>query len=69
MERLIFLEDSFESGKTPEEIWDLLNSVTAPSKQGFYTRGDSEFIGKVNVSEFNIIRNIVYHNSFQNCVF
>lgn len=64
MKKLIYLEDSFESGKTPEEIFDLLNSITAPSKPGFYIRGDSEFIGKVSVSEFKIVRNIVYRNAF-----
>lgn len=64
MKRWIFLENSFESEKTPEEVSNLLNSVTALSKPGFYISGDSEFIGKVGVSEFKIVRNIAYRNSF-----
>lgn len=60
--------DSFPSSKTPEEIYAVLQSVTAPPKLRLFQSCSQEFIGEVTPSYFRIVSNISYRNSFLPCI-
>ena len=49
------LEYSIDSTKSPENIYTILNSVTAPKKMLFSYPDNIEFIGEVNPSGFKIV--------------
>ena len=49
------LEYSIDSTKTPEDIYTILNSVTAPKKMLFHYPDNIEFMGEVNPSDFKIV--------------
>lgn len=61
------LEYSIDSTKSPEEINEILNSVTEPWGISFLDTRDAEFIGEVNPSDFRIViyRKIGFKNDFR----
>lgn len=49
------LKYSIDSAKSPEDIYTILSSVTAPKKMFFHYPDNIEFIGEVNPSDFKIV--------------
>lgn len=60
---LPYLEHNIHTTKSPQEIHDIMQSVTSP-KGEWYSSRPGEFIGTIDQYDFKIIRNINYRNSF-----
>ena len=60
---LPYLEHTIRTTKSPQEIHDIMQSVTSP-KGEWYSSRPGEFIGTINQYDFKIMRNINYRNSF-----
>lgn len=60
---LPYLEHTISTTKSPQEIHDILQSVTS-FQSGVVLSTPGEFIGKINQYDFKIMRNINYRNSF-----
>ena len=60
---LPYLEHTIRTTKSPQEIHDILQSVTS-SKRAWVTRPPGEFIGTIDQYDFKIMRIINYRNSF-----
>ena len=58
------LEYKINSTKSPEDISTVLKSVTAPERGMSYNPTNTEFFGEINLSDFKIMSNINYRNSF-----
>ncbi len=52
------LEYSIDSAKSPEDINEILNSVTAPRGELLCDSRDVEFTGEVNPSGFKLVREV-----------
>lgn len=60
---LPYLEHTIRTTKSPQEIHDIMQSVTSSKGEWFSSTLD-EFIGEIDPYDFKIIRNIHYRNSF-----
>lgn len=60
---LPYLEHTIHTRKSPQEILDILESVTSP-KGEWPSSKRGEFIGEIDQYEFKIKRKIFYHNDF-----
>lgn len=60
---LPYLEERISSGKTPEDIYTILRSVTDSRKMVVFP--EAEFIGQVNPFDFRICPRIIGRNSFR----
>lgn len=60
---LPYLEHTIHTRKSPQEIHDILQSVTSP-KKNWFSSTPGEFIGRVDSYDFKIMSNIHYRNSF-----
>lgn len=60
---LPYLEHTIRTTKSPQEIHDILQSVTAPPSE-WHSSAPWEFIGTINQYDFKIMSNINYRNSF-----
>jgi len=58
-----YIEYQITSSKSPEEIADILRSVT-DSNNTFLCHSSKEFLGTVRPNDFKIVSNINYRNSF-----
>lgn len=63
MHILPYIEYQITSSKSPEEIADILQSVT-DSDNTFLCHSSKEFLGAVRPNGFKIVSNINYRNSF-----
>ena len=60
---LPYLEHTICTTKSPQEIHDILQSVTS-EKGEWFSKPSGEFIGKIGPYDFKIMRIINYRNSF-----
>lgn len=60
---LPYLEHTIRTTKSPQEIHDIMQSVTS-SKRAWVSRPPGEFIGTIEQYDFKIMRIINYRNSF-----
>lgn len=60
---LPYLEHTIRTTKSPQEIHDIMQSVTF-SKRAWVSRPPGEFIGTIGQYDFKIMRIINYRNSF-----
>lgn len=60
---LPYLEHTIRTRKSPQEIHDILQSVTSPKEEWFSSKR-GKFIGEIDQYEFKIKRKIFYRNDF-----
>lgn len=60
---LPYLEHTIRTRKSPQEIHDIMQSVTSPKGEWFSSKR-GEFIGEIDQYEFKIESKILYRNDF-----